>query len=184
MSEIVRFVKTALVDDGGNFRPKVHGVYVATSTGSKEPIRFTTERDSSIQAESRDLVGLGNPLVLSYLQRYRELLYDQIGRVVKSDDGRLGILAIWHIATQGDRGEFKTHLLTLAVDGDGQRLPHWEKQAERLFHLLPASQTEEPKRSRLTATIEPMIQREHVHKGLLREHLGYEARLVRCIQIA
>jgi hypothetical protein len=184
MSEIVRFVKTALEEDGGSFRPEVNGIYVATAAGDNESIRFTTDRDSSIQAENLDLVGLDHPLVLSYLQRYRELPDDQIGIRVKSDDGRRGVLSIWHIATQGDRGESKTQLLTLAVDGDGQRLPQWEKQAERMFHLRPATHAGEAKLFLLTGSIEPMIQRELVHRGLLGEHRGYEARLVSWIEIA
>jgi hypothetical protein len=74
-------------------------------------------------------------------------------------------------------------MLTLAVDDEGQRIPSWEKQADRLFQLEPASADSEPQVDLLTETLEPMIQRELVHRGFLAENQGYDARLVAWIEV-
>ena len=58
---------------------------------------------------------------------------------IKISDDRSGVLSIWHISTQGDQGETRNLMLTLAIDLDGQRVPAWEKQADHIFQLPPAN---------------------------------------------
>ena len=74
-------------------------------------------------------------------------------------------------------------MLCLAVDAEGQRIPSWEKQADRLFQLAPALPEREPQIDLLTETLEPMIQRELVHRGFLAENRGYDARLVGWMEV-
>jgi len=183
MNEIVRFFKTALEEDGGSLRADANARFVATAPGTAEPLQLTTDRDSSMQSDTLDLIGLDHPLVAAYLQRYRDLPETEVGIRVCSDDGRRGVLSIWQVTTQGARGESRTQLLTLAVDLDGHRIPQWEKQAERLYHLPPARQPGPPQSDLLTATLEPMVQRELEHRGLLGEKRGYEARLVGWVEV-
>jgi superfamily II DNA or RNA helicase len=183
MNEIVRFVKTALEDEGGSFRPESDGVFVAAGAKDPQPIRFTTDRDSSIQGENLDLVGLDHTLVTGYLQRYRDLPEDQVGIRVHSEDGRQGVLSIWQVTTQGPRGDSRLQLLTLAVDMDGHRIPQWEKQPDRLFQLAPTVSPGESRGAMLLGPLESMVQRELVHRGLLGENRGYEARLVGWVEV-
>lgn len=183
MGEIVRFVRTAAEEEGGSFRPESNGVFAVSTVDNGESLRFTTERDASIGSENIDLLGLDHALVVQFMQRFRDLPDDQIGVRVRSDDGRIGVLSIWHVTTQGERGETRNHLLTLAVDSDSQRIPSWEKQADRLFQLQPAPANVEPQIDLLTATLEPMIQRELVHRGFLAENRGYNARLVGWVEV-
>lgn len=183
MDEIVRFVRTAAEEDGRSFRPEANGVFVVSASDNGEPLRFTTDRDASIESESIDLLGLDHPLVVQFMQRFRDLSDEQIGVRVRSDDGRTGVLSIWHVTTQGERGETRNHMLTLAVDEDGQRIPSWEKQSDRLFQLQPAPANAEPQIDLLAETLEPMIQRELVHRGFLAENRGYNARLVGWVEV-
>lgn len=179
MDEIVRFVRTAAEEDGMSFRAEANGGFAVTSSNNGEPLRFTTDRDASIESEQIDLLGLDHPLVVQFMQRFRNLPDDQIGIRVRSGDGRSGVLSIWHVTTQGGRGESRSQILTLAVDAEGQRIPSWEKQADRLFQLEPASASAEPpKVDMLTKTLEPMILRELVHRGVLAENQAYNARLI------
>jgi len=183
MNEIVRFVRTAAEDEGKSFRPETNGVFVVATPDNGEPLRFTTDRDASIDSENIDLLGLDHPTVVQYMQRFRGLPDDEIGIRVRSDDGRNGVLSIWHVTTQGERGETRNQMLTLAVDSDGQRIPTWEKQADRLFQLPSESTNGEPRIDLLTGTLEPMIQRELVHRGFLAENRGYDARLVGWMEV-
>jgi superfamily II DNA or RNA helicase len=183
MDEIVRFIRTAAEVDGKTFRPEANGVFVVSASDNGESFRFTTDRDASIESENIDLLGLDHPLVVQFMQRFRDLPDDQLGIRVRSDDGRTGVLSIWHVTTQGERGEKRNHMLTLAVDDEGQRIPSWEKQADRLFQLEPARVNAEPQMAMLTETLEPMIQRELVHRGLLGEQRGYNARLIAWVEV-
>lgn len=182
MSEIVRFVRTAAVDEGKEFRSESNGVF-EISNGTGTPLRFTTDRESSIEAKDIDLLGLDHPTVVEYLQRFRTLPEDDLAIRVRSNDGRVGVLSVWHVSTQGERGETRHQLLTLAIDPEGQRIPSWEKQTDRLFQLEPVPSTQAPQTDVLTEVLEPMIQRELIHRGHLAENRGYDARLIGWVEV-
>ncbi|TVP96596.1 MAG: helicase [Planctomycetaceae bacterium] len=183
MNEIVRFVRTAAEEDGDRFHPEGPGVYVINTPDNGHPLRFTTDRDTSIESEQVDLLGLDHPVVVQYLRRFRNLPDDQIGIRVRSDDGRTGVLSIWHVTTQGERGETRNQMLTLAVDDEGQRIPAWEKLPDRRFQLEPAATAGQPPLNLLSDVLEPMVQRELVHRGMLAENRGYDARLVGWVEV-
>ncbi|MFO0915923.1 MAG: SNF2-related protein [Pirellulales bacterium] len=183
MEEVVRFVRTAAEEGGMSFRPEADGGFVVSTSDNGEPLRFTIDRGALIESESIDLLGLDHPLVVQFMQQYRNLADDQIGIRVRSDDGRSGVLSVWHVATQGERSETRNHMLTLAVDADGQRIPSWERQADRLFQLQSSPVIAEPLIDLLTKALEPMIHRELVHRGFLAENRGYNAKLVAWVEV-
>jgi len=183
MNEIVRFVRTAVEEEGGSFKPDTNGMFLVKPSESAEVIRFTTDRKSSIESETVQLLGLDHPQVVQHMQSYRGLPEEYIGIRVQGDDGRSGVLSIWQITTQGDRGETRNHILTLAIDQAGQRIPSWEKQVDRFYQLPSATSSRVPQSDLLTKTLEPMIQRELVHRHLLAENRGYEARLIGWVEV-
>jgi len=184
MSHLVRFLRTAVEEDGQQLRPIDGDVLTITTTGdTRSALCFTTERDTSLQREDVELMGLDHPLVVSYMQRYRDLPSQDIGIRVHSDDGRTGVLSLWYITTQGECGETKTTVLPLAVDGDGQRIPVWERQIDHLFQLTPAPQATAPYAQSLPDMLEPMILRELMHRGFLHQHRGYDAKLIGWIEM-
>jgi len=140
MNEIVRFVRTAVEEDGGQLRHEDGDVFVVSTadSGAVEQ-RFSTNRDAAIDVENVALLGLDHPKVVQYMQQYQTVPETEIGIRVQSDDDRTGVLSIWHISTQGDKGETRNLMLTLAIDRDGQRVPAWEKQADHIFQLPPAN---------------------------------------------
>ncbi|MCH2204163.1 MAG: hypothetical protein MK102_19530 [Fuerstiella sp.] len=54
---------------------------------------------------------------------------DKSGLKVQSNDGRTKVLLIWHVTTQGKKGETPNQMLTLAGDDEGQRVPAWVEVA-------------------------------------------------------
>jgi len=152
--------------------------------GSDRPeIRFTTNREQSLTRSDVELLGLDHPLLAAYMTRYRNLPPQEIGVRVCSTDGRQGVLSLWHVATQGERGEIHTTVVPLAIDHQGQRIPSWERQIDSLFHLPPANASSEPRSELLTKLIEPMIQRELLHRGAIGENRGYDARLIGWVEV-
>ena len=90
---------------------------------------------------------------------------------------------MWHVVSQGDSGETRTTILPLAVDQAGQRLPAWERQADRLFDQ-PVTSSAGPQWNRFVHdVIEPMIQRELEHRGIAGKERGYDARLIGWVEV-
>jgi len=184
MSEIVRFVRTAVEEDGQHLQEVEGDVLAVTADDNGAPdVRFTTEREESLRREDVALMGLDHPLVVSYMNRYRNLPPEELGIRVQSDDGRKVVISVWHVTTQGKRGEIKTTLLPLAVDNEGQRLPAWERNVDRMFQLQPASKNAETTKHLLADTLEPMILRELTHRGFISEHRGYDAKLIAWVEV-
>ena len=80
------------------------------------PVLVTRDRDASLKSDKVGLLGLDHPLIAKYMDRYRVLPEEAIGIRVQSEDGRRGVLSIWHVVMQGDRGETRSQIVPLAVD--------------------------------------------------------------------
>jgi hypothetical protein len=130
-----------------------------------------------------ELLGLDHPLLVSYMATYRNVPAQEIGVRVRSSNSRTGIVSIWHVTTQGERGETKTVILPLAVDFHGHRVPSWERQIDRLYQLPPAAAESKPRQELLAQVLEPMIQRELNHRGVVGQHRGYDARLIGWVEV-
>lgn len=184
MGKILSFLRSAVEEDGKQLVEQNKNTFAVTVAGNNDPeVCFTSEREESIRRQDLNLLGLDHPLLVSYMTRYRNLPPNEIGVRVKSPNRRSGILSLWHVTTQGERGETRTSVLPLAVDIEGQRIPTWERQVDQMFQL-PAVQTaiEGPDRL-LKQEIEPMLQRELMHRGIVGENRGYEARLIGWVEV-
>jgi superfamily II DNA or RNA helicase len=184
MGKIVAFLKAAVEEDGKQLAQRDDATFAVTNAGSVEPeVRFSTERDASIERKDVDLLGLDHPLLMSYMNRYRSLPSTDIGVRVRSQNGRAGVLSLWQVATQGERGETKNSVLPLAVDLEGQRVPAWERQIDKMFQAPTAPVGLEGPDRLLHQEIEPMLQRELMHRGIVGENRGYEARLIGWVEV-
>jgi hypothetical protein len=94
-----------------------------------------------------------------------------------------GVLSIWHVTSQGDRGETKTVILPLAIDDDGQRVPSWERHIDRLFQSPPALNTLASRDHLLIDTLERMMHRELLHRRIIGENRGYDSTLIGWVDV-
>jgi hypothetical protein len=182
MGQLVRFLRTATGEDGLRVA-EVGDVLTVESEGGEPQARLTTAREYSLSHEDVELLGLDHPLLVSYMDRYRNLPPTEIGVRVRSGDHRSGVLSVWHVTTQGERGETRTLILPLAVDPQGQRLPAWERRIDRLFHVPPATSPSSLGQELLAQVLEPMIHRDLMHRGIVDEHRGYDARLIGWVEV-
>jgi hypothetical protein len=93
------------------------------------------------------------------------------------------VLSTWLVTTHGERGETRNLVIPLAVDEGGQRLPAWERQADRLFESPEAVGTGTEFPGLLVEVIEPMLQRELQHRGVTDLPRGYDARLIGWVEV-
>jgi hypothetical protein len=184
MGEIVGFLRAALGEDERSLADAEGGLLVVQGgeSGQKE-VRLTTAREESLARSDVELLGLDHPLVVEYMARFRALPAQDVGVRVRAGDHRTGVLSLWHVTTQGERGELRTTILPLAVDFQGQRIPSWERQIDGTFQRPPATGGERPGPHLLAQILEPMLQRELLHRGFVGERRGYDARLIGWVEV-
>lgn len=184
MGQIVRFLRAALEEDGKRLVESGDGLLAVTDGESDRPeVRLATVRDQSLARSDVELLGLDHPLVVEYMARYRGLPPQEVGLRVQAENHRTGVLSLWHVTTQGERGELRTTILPLAVDFHGHRVPAWERQIDGLFQRPPATSDARPRPDLLADVLEPMVQRELMHRGVIGERRGYDARLIGWVEV-
>lgn len=183
MDEIVRFVRTASEEAGQQVQAENNVRYVVSDASSGVSIRFTTDRESSLNDESVELLGLDHPLVVQFMQQYRSLPEEQIGIRVRSLDERTGIVSIWQVTSQRERGESRMHVLPIAIGSSGERIPVWERLIDQLFQGSPIETTTEPPIDLLIASCDAVLHRELSHRKIISEQRGYETRLIGWIEV-
>ena len=184
MGELVQFLSVAANEDGKQLSSDGPDLFSLHRRGDSQPeVRFTTKRDDSIQRADVDLLGLDHPLLVAFMNQYRNLPLTELGLSVQSLDGRPGVVSVWHVTTQGERGEIRQAILPLGVDHEGQRHPTWERQLDRIFQQPPATARSPLPDSLLKEEIEPMVQRELLHRGLVSENRGCDAKLIAWVEM-
>lgn len=142
--------------------------------------QFTTDRDEANNFEPLQLIGLDHPFVENLLIHYRQLPAEEIGIAVMSSNNQ-GILSVWEIETHNDKGHDVHSILKFAVDADGNRLPVIEKQAENLFHLIPASHSNN--NLAILPNVEAVMERELKYRGIIKDGQPYSAGLIGWVEL-
>ena len=186
-SALARFLADAASVEGETFSSRGDNLFVWFNKDSQTESLLTTQRELSLQNENVQLLALDHPLVAAHLRTFRDLPPDEIGLRVQSPDGTAGSLAVWAVETRGDRGQVKRVVISLAVDTAGRRLVTWERQVERILRAQPASESgahTDQELSLLRETLEPMLQRELEHRGVVTGNRGFESKLIGWVEVS
>ncbi len=186
MDRLVRFLGVALEYVGLRIVGLGDGIFeIRGNNGSDVVVRFTTRREVARERADVELMGLDHILVEEAIARARLLPPEEIGAVVRGNDGDPGILTWWLVHAHSDSGE-RSHLQAIAVQLDGTRKPALESRADAIWSL-PSSSPFLGIGDRLGLLhqyIEPMLRRDLLHRGVISEHSGFSAELVGWIEIA
>ena len=183
MSRIVRFAQLATEEAGGTWTVKGNGIYEFRGKDGRWSSSFTDNRDQSLEQEHLQLLGLDHPLVLEYLERYRNVPSSELGVRVLSASEQSGVVATWEVATQGSRGETHTCIITIAVGSDCKRIPSWERTIDHLYQLEPAQGKSEIPNELLLGILESKLQSELIHRKLISSNGGFNARLIGWLEV-
>ena len=177
---VVRFLRASLSEQG---RPAMqldrHTFTIPSSDGESE-VCFTTDRELAREHESVELMGLDHPLMSEALQRWQGLDAETIGVSIVGDQGP-AVVSWWLIRAEGKEGDQRSFVQSLAVTAEGRRVPKLERPGIDLLARFPgpSSFSLKHRRALLHDAIEPMLQRELNHRGLVPEDGGYSAKLYR-----
>ena len=168
------FLRIALEQQGGGIRhPEKWTIFDCHRQRPQERVG-TMDRELARADDTVDLSGIDHPLVSDLLNHWRNLSSESIGTAVSDGREKPCSLSIWLVREHVRESEQRTHLVPLAVDGTGQRVPLIEKRHTALFHHPPARSvlSMEERCHLLKSVIEPMLQRELQHRGIASETGG------------
>lgn len=184
MKQIENFVSCAVHQENGEFINKDDNlIEITNSTFHK--VLFTIDREKSLAGSKIELLGLDHPLVMDYIENYQKQDPKKLGIAVQSENQEKGILTIWYIEVQGEKGERKPHIVPVSIDLNGNRFPKWEKRIEELFSRPVTEKIKTLKRDKLlNETIQPMLQRELIYRGIITDGKDYQAKLISWIEVS
>jgi hypothetical protein len=184
-ARIMEFLRSAVEYSGGSFRRIDELRFEITEDANSAPMVCTLDRDLAQQQEQLELIGIDHPLVDRLLNRWRSAEPSSLGAAAVVGDEQPIALSLWLVNSFGDRKNAGSHLVPIAVDRTGKRVPSVEKQYRGHFQALagrPQFQPDE-RATLLHGHIEPMLQRELDHRGIANPDQGYSSEMVAWIEL-
>ena len=172
MDDLVRFMQKALPYEGESIEIK-SGKQFALIKDGVEQLLFTTDRDEATSSDKLHLIGLDHPTISEMLDQYRNLDAETLG--FSSDLLASGeSISLWDVRAETDKGHSVHSIMKLAVDGDGNRLPHLEKKIDGVFQSEFSKAIAEID----VHLIEAAVERELHHRNIVRPEQAYSAKLI------
>lgn len=184
IDRMVEFLRAALESDGRKIQRVDAKILAVTEPDGTTSRRLTTDRDLARERGDLELLGLDHPLMADALRRWQALAPEELGTAVAGDEGP-GVLTWWRIETRGSAGEHRIVVHPLAVDLTGRRSPRIERLGAALFRRAPANTTlPEPQcQNLLHEHVEPQLERDLQHRGIVPESGSYAAALIGWIEV-
>lgn len=185
-ARIEAFLRESLHADGGKLVPSNKGCFRIETASGADGRMFTLDREAAQADERLQLMGVDHPLMTGMLRRWRSLPPDQLGVAVSGPTGMpSGVLTVWSVESFGSAADSTTHVIPIAVDSSGQRVPALEKRYAEVFSASPSSsKMDTAHRRRLFETaIEPALQRELGHRRLAGPTGGHSADVIAWIEV-
>ena len=178
---MVEFVANACQGEGLACQKQNKTQYALLDAKGDFQALFTTDRDEANENEGFNLVGLDHPLIEKLLNQARQLSPEEIGLVATSSDGQRGVVSVWAVETNNEKGQVQHRIIKLAVDEDGKRVPSWEKQMGQFYRASHEDRSNDIQIS--LSSVEPMLERELGHRGIIKDHQPYSAGLIGWINV-
>ena len=181
---IVQFLCAAMSEQGRQVKWLDKKTFAILSQDDNSEVIFTTDRELALEQEGLELMGLDHPLMLEAIERWQRLDPEMIGVAVDGNEGP-AVGSWWLIHTEGKNREHRSFIQPLAVDADGKRIPKLERKGVDLLKRHPAESvlSTEKRKKILHDALEPMIQRELHHRGLVPESGGYSSKLIGWVEV-
>ncbi len=182
---IVEFLRAAVPVAGGTFEQAGPDRYHLGMPGDAAPHLCTLDRDLAQEDERIELLGIDHPVVSRLVQTLCAIPPSRIGVSVRMGIDVPGVLTVWQVQVYGKANESGTHILPIAADVTGKRVPALEKRYSEAFRARPSSTgiPPETRAEMLHKTIEPMLVREITHRGLSTLEGGYSSKLLAWMEV-
>ena len=184
LDRVIQFLSAAMAENGRQVKWIDKTTFVIVQQDGSSGITFTTDRELAREQKSLELMGLDHPIMLDAISRWQGLEPEMLG-VAVDRSGDAAVVSLWLIHAQGNNGEHRSFVLPLAVDLSGKRLPQLDHEGMDLLKRPPGQPRLSTKQRHelLHDALEPMIQRELHHRGLIPKDGGYSSKLIAWIEV-
>ena len=181
---VVQFLCAAMSENGQQVKWLDKNTFTILSQEGNSEVKYTTDRELAREQAGLELMGLDHPLVFQALKRWQGLDPEMLGVSVDGNDGP-AVVSWWLIHTEGMNGERRSFVKPLTVGVEGMRVPKLERKGIDLLKRRPGQSglSTEQRREILHNTLEPMLQRELHHRGLVPQNGGYSSKLIGWVEV-
>lgn len=183
MQRLIDFVTKAAELRGNRFERMSDGLYGLYDNRNQLINTFVSEREEATNDDTVELLGLDHPFVSELLESWSNQEPEKLGVSVASPDGQSGAVGLWLVETHNERGQTLRHLLKLAVNENGERVPAWERQVGQILLQRPESRSSMDG-TRLLEMMETVLEREIRHRGAAAQGEPYSALLIGWIGVS
>lgn len=185
LDRLREFMNVALLERGQRLEVVGDHLFELRDESGAQLVRFTDDRDKATNEDDFELLGLDHPIVEEALNRARAISPEELGAAVMTADGLTGIASWWLVEAVTRERERRRFILPLVLDEDGTRMPQSERHSDQLFALRPvrSSLVPDQRLSLLHKKVEPTLQRELRHRGVVADVGSYTAELLAWLEI-
>lgn len=185
LDRLVRFLAGAVVDRQQRLVKIDNETYDLMGVDGVRLTRFTLSRDVAASCDDVELMGLDHPRIHEELERWRDVLPENIGIAVAGNVEEPVLLSLWMVEAFARNGERRALVQPIAVKLDGTRVLGVERSVDQYWHadVVSPQFSSDLRRELFTQIIEPALQREVSHKGVASEEGSYLAELIAYVEI-
>ena len=185
-ARLQQFISIAAYAQSGGLHQIAEELFSLTLPG-QSPILLTTNRDDAVTNEEIELIGLEQPQVARLLHDWANLPLQERALAAKNPQATVseGVLTIWHVSIQEERGGRQEQVISLGVSVQNERSSQIESIIYSLQELRPVHHTlDSTVRTNLLQNVIPQVlQRELIYRGMLFSSASYTAKLIAWIEI-
>ena len=140
-----------------------------TNSNGIATAHFSDDRERAMATDGLALLGLDHPLVAEQIAKWRTTAAEQLGASVRADGGDSAAVSWWAADATTPQGDRRAHLVALTITTSGSRITSLERLPERLLDRPACGSLllQHARQNMLAEVIEPALQRELHHRGLL-----------------
>jgi helicase domain protein len=185
LDRLLRFFSAAITEHQQKLVEVAESTYDLITTEGVSCSRFTLVRETATRQEGLQLMGLDHPLVQAEINHWRNLPPEEIGIAVCGNVVEPVLLSLWLVETFVGKREKQVIVQAIAIRQDGTRVPAIERFPEKYLLAPPATPFLQPEqRAALLPTVmEPALQRELRHKGMVDDDGSYSAEMIGYVEI-
>ncbi len=184
-ARIVEFLRAAVETNGGSYRKLDQLRFELELDGNSTPVVCTLDRDLAQANENLELIGIDHPIVERLADQWRQADPNRLGATAAIGHDHSGVLSVWLVHSFGSNQDSGAHIVPIAVDKEGKRIPSVEKQYRECFQASIGREQFQPseRTELLHRHIEPTLQRELGYRGIATPEKGYSTELLAWIEV-
>lgn len=182
MQRLVDFVVKASALRGNRFEKSADGIYRLYDSRNQQIGNFVSGREKATNDDSVELLGLDHPLIAEMLDTWGNQGAENLGVSVSSPNSQSGAIGLWLVETHNEKGQTHRHVIKLAINQNGERVPSWERQVGQIL-AQPVFLRDSTGNVKLLDMMENVLEREIRHRGAAAQGQPYSASLIGWVMI-